>query len=122
MQAFVEQLPLVFEDGLAQGRMANWGDLTVTYERWQGPQDLASLHHGLPNDRCQSPHWGYLVRGQLRVLFPEQETVIQSGQAFYLAPDHTVIVNQDAEVVQFSPKGIYEMTFQTIKRNLEESP
>ena len=120
MQAFVEQLPLVFEDGLTEGRLANWGELTVTYERWQGPQDLSSLHRGLPNDRCQSPHWGYLLRGQLRVLFPDKEKVIQSGQAFYLAPDHSLIVNQDAEVIHFSPKGSYELTVEAIKRNLEE--
>jgi hypothetical protein len=122
MRAFVEQLPLVFEEGFIQGRQAIWEELSVNYERWQGPQDLTSLHRGLPNDRCQSPHWGYLVRGQLRAIFQDREEVIQASQVFYLAPDHSLIVNQDTELVQFSPKGSYKLTVETIKRNLEEVP
>ena len=39
--------------------MANWGGITVAFERPTGPGRL-SIVKGLPNDRCQAPHWGYL--------------------------------------------------------------
>ena len=29
--------------------------------------DFGPLLKGLPNDRCPCPHWGYVLKGRLRV-------------------------------------------------------
>jgi hypothetical protein len=53
--------------------------------------------------RCGSPHWGYVIRGALRVSYPDHEEVVTAGDAYYVAPGHLEIILQDAELVDFSP-------------------
>ena len=60
---------------------------------------------GLEGDLCQSPHWGYVLQGQLTVTYADASTeVINGGDLFYWPPGHTVKVSQDAEVILFSPQ------------------
>ena len=67
--------------------------------------DLTSLLHGLENNLCQSPHWGYLLEGELRVTFADdtQETV-KGGDLFYWPPGHTIRAEAAAEIILFSPE------------------
>ncbi len=66
--------------------------------------DIAPLLHGLVDDLCQSPHWGYLVSGDLVVGYTDgSEEPCTGGDLFYWKPGHTVRVERDAEVVLFSP-------------------
>ena len=45
---------------------------------------------GLEGDLCQSPHWGYLIQGELTVTYADNsEEVIKSGDLFYWPPGHT---------------------------------
>ena len=39
--------------------------LHVGFETYTADADLAPLFEGLPDDRCQCPHWGYVLRGKL---------------------------------------------------------
>ncbi len=34
---------------------------------------VAPLFQGLPDDRCQCPHWGYVIKGELRYRFASHE-------------------------------------------------
>jgi hypothetical protein len=65
--------------------------------------DITPLLHGLENNLCQAPHWGYLLQGALTVSFADdtQET-INGGDLFYWPPGHTV--RADAEIILFSPQ------------------
>ncbi len=68
-------------------------------------QSLATLLKGLENDLCQSPHWGYLMEGQVTVTYSNgQEETISTGDLFYWPPGHTVKVGSDAEIILFSPQ------------------
>ena len=54
---------------------------------------------------CQSPHWGYVLEGELTVTYTDKlEEVIRGGDLFYWLPKHTVKVGQDSEVVLISPQ------------------
>ena len=67
--------------------------------------DIAPLLKGLEGDLCQSPHWGYLLQGELTVTYADgAEEVVQGGDLFYWPPGHTVKVGKDAEVILFSPQ------------------
>ncbi len=48
-------------------RMADWGGITVAFEKAHKGQDASSMVKGLPDDRCQAPHWGYLFSGTMIV-------------------------------------------------------
>jgi hypothetical protein len=67
--------------------------------------DFAPLLRGLKGDLCQSPHWGYMLQGELTVNYADDtEEVVRGGDLFYWPPGHTVKVGQDAEVILFSPQ------------------
>jgi hypothetical protein len=67
--------------------------------------DITPLLQGLEGDLCQSPHWGYLINGELTVSFGDgSEEKTTSGDLFYWPPGHTVRVDADAELVLFSPQ------------------
>ena len=69
------------------------------------PGTISPLLHGLENNLCQSPHWGYVLQGELTVTYGDgkQET-INGGDLFFWPPGHTVKVGADAEVILFSPQ------------------
>ena len=67
--------------------------------------DIAPLLQGLEGNLCQSPHWGYVLEGELTVTYSDgSEEVIKGGDLFYWPPGHTVKVASDAEVILFSPQ------------------
>ena len=67
--------------------------------------DIAPLLQGLKGDMCQSPHWGYVIQGELTVTYADgTDEVIRGGDLFYWPPGHSVKVAADAEVVLFSPQ------------------
>ena len=99
-----EQVPIEFDADVAQTRTVDHGGMTIAFERLSAGVETAPLFRGLPDDACQSPHWGYLIEGRLRVLSTDgTEESIVAGQAYYLPAGHNVVVEQDALVLEFSP-------------------
>lgn len=87
------------------GDARGYGQMAGEYFSLAAGLDIAPLLKGLKNDLCQSPHWGYLIQGEVTVTYEDatQETV-RGGDLFYWPPGHTVRVGQDAEVILFSPQ------------------
>ena len=79
--------------------------------------DAAPSFKGLPDDMCQSPHWGYVLKGRVRMRYRDREEIIKAGDAYYLDPGHSPLYEEDTEVVEFSPKGEYDRTLATVARN-----
>ena len=68
---------------------------------------------------CQAPHWGYLIKGDLTVIYTGGETEdTHAGDMFYWPPGHTVKVNQDTEFVLFSPQHEHTIVFDHINSKL----
>jgi hypothetical protein len=76
---------------------------TVNFVSLREDMDLAPLLKGLPDDRCQCPHWGYVFKGKLTWRFADHEEVSEAGDAFYAPPGHTPKAEAGSEFVQFSP-------------------
>ena len=67
--------------------------------------DIAPLLHGLEDDACQAPHWGYMLAGQVVVTYTdESQETCSASDLFYWPPGHSVRVVEDAEVILFSPQ------------------
>jgi hypothetical protein len=81
--------------------------------------DIAPLLVGLEGDLCQSPHWGFLISGALTVSFGVGETEHVTGnELFYWPPGHGVRVEEDAEVVLFSPQDEHLAVIDHMKQRL----
>ena len=79
--------------------------------------DVAALLKGLQNDQCTCPHWGYVLRGRVRVISDDGEELIQAGDLFYLPPGHVPIVEEDVEFLEFSPPADHQAVLDVIERN-----
>jgi glyoxylate utilization-related uncharacterized protein len=76
---------------------------TVNFVTFHEDIDATPLLKGLPDDRCQSPHWGYVIAGRLHFRFADHEETFEEGDAFYLPPGHVPLAEAGSEIVQFSP-------------------
>jgi hypothetical protein len=108
-----EQVPIEFEADVVQTRAVDQGGMTIAFERIKAGVETAPIYKGLPGDACQSPHWGYVVEGRLRVVLADgTEDTAVTGQAYYLPPGHNVVVEEDTLVVEFSPSEDRARTMQ----------
>jgi hypothetical protein len=99
-----EQMPIELELDVAQTRTVDEGGMTIAFERLKAGVETAPIYKGLPDDACQSPHWGYVIEGRLRIALSDgTEDTAVAGQAYYLPPGHNVVVEEDALVVELSP-------------------
>jgi len=67
--------------------------------------DISPLLQGLDGDLCHSPHWGYIIDGQLTVSFSDGHVENPgTSDLFYWPPGHSVKADKDTEVILFSPQ------------------
>ena len=46
---------------------------TVNFVEFREDIDGTPLLKGLPDDRCQCPHWGYVIKGRMTLRFADRE-------------------------------------------------
>ncbi len=117
MRYALKDLPVVFAELGIVTREAALGDFDVSYEMLPANLDLAPLFRGLPDDLCQCAHWGYLLRGRVRVKYRDREEIIQAGDCFYMEPGHLPVFEENSEWIVFSPRGQHRMTADAVRRN-----
>jgi hypothetical protein len=123
MRAIRDDLPLLFGADPATIRGADWGGLRAVVVSLPAGTDLGPLMHGLPDDLCSCPHWGYVVKGRLRVTYVDgQVEVLGAGDLCYLPPGHTGVVEEDLEFVEFSPPAEHDTVLAVVKRNAAAAP
>ena len=106
--------------GLMEGHYGELDGYTVGFEHFRADADGTPLFRGLPDDRCQSPHWGYIINGRVTFRYADRDEVYEAGDAYYAPPGHIPVVDAGTEVVEFSPSGEYEQTMAVVARNLAE--
>ena len=104
-----------------EGHFENLDGYTVGFEAYTADADLTPLFAGLPDDRCQCPHWGYVIRGKLSFKFADREETYETGDAYYAPPGHTPILHAGTEVVEFSPTEELGHTIEVVTRNMAVS-
>lgn len=87
------------------GDANGYGKIAGEYFSLKAGTDIQDLLKGLENDLCQSPHWGYMIEGNVTVTYTDgQEETTKGGDLFYWPPGHTVRAEADAEIILFSPQ------------------
>jgi len=88
------------------GDATDYGAFAAEYFSLGAGTDIAPLLQGLKDDLCQSPHWGYLIEGEILVTYRDgQQEAVLGGDLFYWPPGHTVKAVKETEVVLFSPQA-----------------
>lgn len=107
----------------AEGYVGDLGEIdgyTVAFETYTADADLSPLFVGLPNDHCQCPHWGTVVKGRLTYRYEDgSKEVMSAGDAYYARPGHVPILSAGTEVVEFSPTVELAKTIEVVTRNAE---
>lgn len=82
------------------------GTVGAEYFSLAAGTDLAPLLEGLDGDTCHAPHWGYVIAGDLTVSYADGSTDrCVTGDVFHWPAGHSVRVDEDAELILFSPQG-----------------
>jgi hypothetical protein len=102
-----------------EGHYENFaGGYTVGFESYSSDSDLAQFFRGLPDDRCQCPHWGYVVKGKLSFRYADGEETFEAGDAYYAPPGHTPYLFAGTEIAEFSPTDALQETIGVVTGNL----
>jgi hypothetical protein len=102
-----------------EGHFEDFGPYTVGFETYTADADLAPLFTGLPDDRCQCPHMGYVIKGKLTFTFADgREETYEAGDAYYAPPGHTPMLFAGSEVVEFSPTKELHETLEVVEKNM----
>jgi hypothetical protein len=104
--------------GVMEGRYEELAGYTVGFETFREDADATPLFKGLPDDRCQSPHWGYVVRGKVTFRYADRDEVYETGDAYYAPPGHIPVVAAGTEIIEFSVTEEYGRTMEVLERNL----
>jgi hypothetical protein len=102
------------------GHKVDAGEMRIAFESMpaQFPPD-ESPFKGLPDDRCQCDHWGYLFSGSFRVTYTDgPDEVIGAGEAYHLRPGHFVQTLEPVELIELSPVEDHDRTMAAVTRNM----
>jgi hypothetical protein len=119
MRGSKQDLPLVAEMSEGTIRQVNWGAMTIEMAELRQEVDVGPFFKGLPDDRCQCPHWGYVIKGRMRYRYRDHEEVYSAGDVYYAAPGHLPLLEAGCEYVEFSPADELRKTMEAVDRNME---
>jgi hypothetical protein len=104
-----------------EGHYGQADDVTVGFETYTADADLTPFFVGLPDDRCQARHWGYVVRGKVVFHTANGDETFESGDAYVVGPGHTPTIYAGTEVVEFSPTDEFAATMEVVGKNMENA-
>jgi len=114
-------------DAAVVQRQTGFGDATgcttmsAERMRFAAGTDISPLLQGLPDDACQVPHWGYVLEGAIEVRYTDDsEEVDEAGDLFYWPPGHTAAVEEETEIVLFSPQAEHREVFEHMRSKLDD--
>ena len=103
-----------------EGHFENFdGGYTVGFETYTADADLTPFFRGLPDDRCQCEHWGYVIEGKVTFRFADREETYETGDAYFAPPGHTPILYAGSRIVEFSPTDELQHTMEVVTTNME---
>jgi hypothetical protein len=88
------------------GDASRFGKISGEYFSLSKGVDTTPLFEGLKGNKCQCPHWGFVLSGQLTATYENglKETVCKDD-LFYWPPGHNIFVEEDSNIIMFSPQN-----------------
>ncbi len=113
-----QDAPTLLDEPEITGRYVELDDYTVSFETFHVDTDPAPLFRGLPDDRCQCPHWGVVLNGRVDIRYVDHDETLTAGDAYYVAPGHLPRVYAGTEVIEFSPTEALHATMAVLAANM----
>jgi hypothetical protein len=104
---------------MGESRHEDLDGYTADFVSIRQEADLAPMLKGLPDDRCQCPHWGYVFKGTLTWRFADHEEVFEAGDAYYVPPGHTPVAAAGSEFLSFSPTEELQVVEAAMMKNMQ---
>ena len=104
----------MIDDNGVEVRLRDEDGLSVGFVRLPAGADLRPATKGLPDDLCPCPHWGYMIKGRVRMHTLDGHQDFAAGEAFYWAPGHAPEALEDSEYVDFSPTAEFQPVIEHI--------
>jgi|SRR5690606_13954862 len=87
------------------GDATGFGKISGEFFSLSAGVDTAPIFIGLEGNLCQCPHWGYVLSGQITTTDVDgNEESVAKNDLFFWPAGHNVQVNEDAEIIMFSPQ------------------
>ncbi len=87
------------------GDARGFSDISGEFFTLSAGVDTTPLFQGLDGNLCQCPHWGFVLRGRLTTTDADGATEsVSTNDLFYWPPGHNVKVDEDSEIIMFSPQ------------------
>jgi len=113
------EAPIALDEPMIEGRYVELNGYTVGFETHKADMDPGPLFRGLPDDRCQCPHWGVVNRGKVVFRYADHEETFGAGDVYYGAPGHLPLIFADTELIEFSPTDALNTVMRVVGANLE---
>ena len=91
------------DHGVVEERHEDVEGITIQFVTIREDVDVAPLLRGLPDDRCNCRHWGYVFKGKLTFDLGDGQEVYEAGDAFSITHGHIPSAEPGTEYLQFSP-------------------
>jgi hypothetical protein len=112
------EAPVIIDSEVLTSRHAELDGFTVVFEEYHIDADGAPVFEGLPDGRCQCPHWGVVESGELRLTYADGQEVYRAGDAYYARPGHVPTITAGTEVIEFSPMEPLAETLAVVAANM----
>jgi hypothetical protein len=108
-------------DGI-ETRGVTWGEMLLRHIDLPPGVDFTPLFRGLPDDRCQCPHWGYVLRGAITVRYADgSEETSRAGDVFYWPAGHTGWTDEGVAFLELSPAAELQPVLEHLASRLAPS-
>jgi len=115
-----KDLPTEIKKGDVHFQATDMGPLNVGHFHFPKGTNAAPLLEGMPDNLCQCPHWGYVLKGSIHIRFKDgHEEIAKAGDVYYWPAGHTVWTEEDYESIEFSPKEEMGVLFNHLKKKLK---
>jgi hypothetical protein len=115
--AWDDLMPQLEGPGVAIRRIDADG-LAMCLIRLEAGSRTDPLFAGLPEDRCQCAHWGYIISGTMRVHGSDGARDYAAGETYYWAPGHNLEAVTDAEYLEITRSDDYDALMAHCQRKL----
>jgi hypothetical protein len=99
------------------GDAKGYGAISGEYFSLGAGVDTSELFEGLEGNLCQSPHWGYVLNGEITTTNADGTTeTVKTNDLFYWPPGHNVRVIRDADIIMFSPEREHRLVVDHMRK------
>jgi hypothetical protein len=99
-----DDLRTSYKDDIWEERVVEVGDMIVSQVHGSAGWDAIDTFANLPDNMCQCPHFGVVLKGKVRIVTKDGSIDCVAGDAYYQAVPHRVEWIEDSVLIEFSPR------------------